>query len=269
VDEERVGLLVAEKMRRVIARRREEDLVFLDEGEVHHLTRVLRLRQGDTFEAIVPPDTRCLCRLARKASDWIGVVLEVSTTTWESPLRICLAQALIKGDKFEWVLQKAVELGVAEFQPMLTHRTEISLTDRRQERKLSRWARILQEAVKQCGRTAVPLIHGPRPLPDVLAERTDQLSLCLDETGATPLESCLPESGSVESCVVFVGPEGGWDEVDRIRFEQSNVAAARLGPRVLRTETAAVAALSILQFRLGDLSAPPESFTVDYRPLTH
>ncbi len=269
MDEERLGLLVVEKMRRVIALRREENRVYLDEGEAHHLTRVLRLREGETFEAILPEETRCLCRLTRDASGWIGAVLEESSTTWESPLRICLVQALIKGDKFEWVLQKAVELGVAEIQPMLTHRTEISLTDRRRERKLSRWSKILHEAVKQCGRTGVPELHDPRPLSDILAERCDQLSLYLDEVGATALEACLPGSGSLHSCAVFIGPEGGWDEADRTLFTHSSVSAARLGPRVLRTETAAVAALSILQYRLGDLAASPESFTVDYRPVTH
>lgn len=269
MDEERLGLLVAEKMRRVIARRREEDRVYLDEGEAHHLTRVLRLREGDTFEAILPPETRFLCRLIRGPSGWIGIALEESATTWESPLRICLVQALIKGDKFEWVLQKAVELGVAEIQPMLTHRTEISLTDRRQERKLSRWSKILNEAVKQCGRTGVPVLHDPRHLSYILSERSDQLSLCLDEAAPAPLEACLRGSGSVGSCAVFIGPEGGWDETDRTLFRRSNVAAARLGPRVLRTETAAVAALSILQYRLGDLSASPEAFAVDYRSPTH
>lgn len=269
MDKERLGLLVVEEMRRVIVQRREGDRVYFDEGDVHHLTRVLRLHEGDTFEAILRPATRYRCRLIRDASDWVGTLLEESSTTWESPLRIRLVQALIKGDKFEWVLQKAVELGVAEVQPMLTSRTEINLSDQRQGRKLSRWSKILREALKQCGRTGIPLLQEPRPLAEILIDRGDEFSLYLDEAGQQSLEACLPKTGAVASCAVFIGPEGGWDERDRALFRDSNVPAARLGPRILRTETAAVTALAILQYRLGDLSASPEGFAVDYRPLTH
>ena len=105
-----MGLLASAEMRRVLANRRKEGRIYLEEGETHHLTRVLRLREGEAFEAILPPSSRFRCRLSREEGEWIGTILEESSTTWEAPLRICLAQALIKKEKFEWVVQKAVEL---------------------------------------------------------------------------------------------------------------------------------------------------------------
>ena len=268
MDEERLGLLAAAKMRRVLGQLRRKDQVSLDEDEIHHLTRVLRLGEGAIFEAIVPPATRCRCRLTREGGTWVGTVLGQSDVTWEAPLRICLVQALIKKEKFEWVVQKAVELGVAEIQPALTHRTEVHLTDRRRDNKLARWTKILREAVKQCGRTDLPQLHEPRPLPEILTERHDVLRLVLDEEGDRRLEDSLSSSGSVDSCALFIGPEGGWDEIDREAFRRCQIAAVRLGPRILRTETAAIAALSILQYRLGDLADSPERFCVDYHPPT-
>ncbi len=251
-------------MRRILANERNEDRVCLDDGEIHHLTRVLRVREGETFEAILPPATRCLCRLERETGNWVGRVIQESSTTWESPIRICLVQALIKGDKFEWVIQKAVELGAAEIQPMISCRTEIELTDRRREHKLSRWSRILREAVKQCGRTTVPELHEPRNLSDILAERPTAFRFYPDECGRMGFETYLSGTCTPRACDVFIGPEGGWDDRDHDLFAAFGVASVRLGPRILRTETAAVAALSILQYRLGDLSASPDGFAVDY-----
>lgn len=269
MDEERLGLFLAAKMRRVIGSRRDANLIFFDEDEVHHLTRVLRLGEGAEFEAILPPATRCRCRLRRVDSGWAGDIVAEATTTWESPLRICLVQSLIKGDKFEWVLQKAVELGVAEVQPMSSHRTEVSLTDRRRDRRMTRWTRILREAVKQCGRTEVPILHEPRLLAEVLEVRRGPCCVYLDEGGRSSLEELLDPSTQPQMRAVFIGPEGGWDEKDRTLFERAEVPSVRLGPRILRTETAAISILSILQFRLGDLAASPAGFSVDYRPPTH
>ncbi len=253
-------------MRRVIAQSVSESQVILDPEEQQHLVRVLRLRTGDLFEAIDSQGRRFRCQLANDRGSWYGIISEMSVATWESPSSIILAQALIKRDKFEWVVQKAVELGVTGIHPLITTRTEIELNERRTDRKMERWNRILSEAVKQCGRTRVPALYEPASLREVLPEMTGIALLAPDEEGTRTLANWISTVHRPCSCCLFIGPEGGWDEEDRALFQEFNVTRVRIGPRILRAETAAICSLSLLQYELGDLNAAPESFQIDYQP---
>ncbi len=240
-------------MARVLIQLLEENRVFLPKEELHHLVRVRRLKDGDCFEALDLNEGKVYrCRLSKEGASWYGLILDTLDAEPEPPLRITLAQALIKKDKFEWVVQKATELGVAEIIPILSYRTEIRLDEKREQKKLQRWSKILAETVKQCGRSRLPILRPPVPLATLLAERTDELRIALDEAADLPLRQVLGSCDSLKTCILFIGPEGGWDERDRDLFAAAQVHSVGLGPRIMRTETASVAALSVLQYELGD-----------------
>lgn len=236
------------------ADRFEDGRAHLADDEAHHLVRVRRFSEGDLFEATDGKGRRCLCRLQRDGAIWFGKVLEEVESHSESPFRIVLAQALLKSDKFEWVLQKATELGVAEIAPIVTKRTEVKLDPRRTAGKLNRWRRILVEAVKQCGRSRVPALSEPVQLHEFVATPRALPLWALDEEASESLSQLFRRGSRPSGVVALVGPEGGWDPDDRRILGQAAAVSVRLGPRILRAETAPVAFLSILQHLYGDLS---------------
>lgn len=241
-------------MERVLASRIDGNRAYLSREEIHHLVRVRRARPGDRFEAIDGQGRIVLCRLQRADESWYGTIVEEPGVSRESPLKVTLAQALLKKDKFEWVIQKSTELGVGEIIPLVTARTEVILDPRREARKQQRWRRILAEAVKQSGRGTIPRLSPVTELEEVLRARRRGLKLFLDEEGSEPFHGCLSSlSGSVRECLLLVGPEGGWEEKDRKRIRSAGLSPILLGPRILRAETAPIVALSILQYELGDL----------------
>jgi 16S rRNA (uracil1498-N3)-methyltransferase len=238
---------------RVIAQLIEDDKVLLSEEESHHLVRVLRVRPGDIFMAHDGKGGIYRCRLAKGPGGWHGEIVEKVESQTESALSICLAQSLIKKDKFEWVIQKAVELGIEAIIPVISWRTEIRLDEGGLSHKMQRWEKIVAEAFKQSGRKVLPTLHAPLPLETFLQNWSADLRFVLDEAGGVPLRSLLQEKRSARSCYFLVGPEGGWDERDRQLLSTHGVTAVQLGKRVLRTETCPITVLSILQYELGDL----------------
>jgi 16S rRNA (uracil1498-N3)-methyltransferase len=229
------------------------DRAYFSEDEQHHLLRVRRARVGDEFEAIDGKGSRFHCLLERDAQGWFGRITTRLDDSRESPIQISLAQALIKKDNFEWVIQKAVELGVAEVIPMLTDHTEVQLAEHRQQRKMARWSRILSEAVKQCGRSRLPRLSSPLTLGDVLENKREMVAIALDESEGASLRDFLRGNRGLTSCLILIGPEGGWSQEDRRLLSEHGVIPIHLGTRVLRAETASIAALSIVQYELGDL----------------
>lgn len=246
-------------MKRLLVERIGGAKAFLNTSELHHLTRVLRAREGVRFEGIDPQGNRHLCELRRDSDGWYGEILTSLAEAGESPLKITLAQALIKKDKFEWVIQKAVELGVTEIIPVVSERTEVRLNEEREEKKLKRWRRILEAAVKQSGRTLIPRIRSPLSLDEMLAQKTCSFGIVMDEQGGSSLKGALANREDLDSCLVLVGPEGGWSDRDRALFSSHSLLSVSLGSRILRTETAAVVALSLLQYELGDLQPTGDS----------
>jgi len=242
-------------MARVLIHQVEDDHVLLPKEELHHLVRVRRLKAGDEFEALDFKEERVYrCSLSKEGGNWHGLILDTLEAEPDPPLRITLAQALIKKDKFEWIIQKATELGVSEIIPILTCRTEIRLDEKREQRKLQRWSKIVGEAVKQCGRSRLPILGSPLSLATLLKERNEKVWIVLDEATDTPLRQVLAECYSPENCILLVGPEGGWDDRDRETLAAAKVYSVSLGPRIMRAETASIAALAVLQYKLGDFS---------------
>ena len=240
-------------MHRVMVQKVDENRVVLPEEEAHHLVRVLRARPGETFLGLDGMGKLYLCRLEREPEQWVGRVVKEVVEERESPLKVILAQTIGKKDRFEWVIQKAVELGAAEIVPLISYHSKVKLNQERAERRVQRWRKIVLEAVKQSRRSRIPKLTCPVLLSEFVSKAPGSFRFVLDEAGGSDLKGLINRYRHADSCLVFVGPEGGWDERDRKRFQEHQIPAASLGPRILRTETAPVAVLSILQYELGDL----------------
>jgi len=228
--------------------------VGLPKEELRHLVRVRRAQAGTKFLGLHPDGRLYMCLLEKGEGGWACRILEEIDEKRESPLKVTLAQAMIKKDKFEWVIQKAVELGIMRIVPLITARSEVRLSYDRVEKRMERWNRILREAVKQCGRATIPVLSPPIEMSCFISELDTTAKVVLDESGGEPLRKTLVDLSGVTDLTLFVGPEGGWDELDRRLFEAHHATCVHLGPRILRAETAPVAALAILQYQLGDLS---------------
>lgn len=223
--------------------------------EFHHLRNVLRLGPGDEI-ALFDGEGR----------GFSGRILEVGRSearirvgaeeprSRESPLHLVLIAALPKGEKLELVIQKATELGVNIIRPVSSSRSEIRRVPGRDERKLERWRKIAVGACKQSGRSRVPRVDLPVDLPSALTHPGADLKVVLD-AGAEGEPPSFGKVGPVTSAILAVGPEGGWSGEERLAFQKAGFLPLRLGPRVLRSETAAIVSTALLQFLAGDLDS--------------
>jgi 16S rRNA (uracil1498-N3)-methyltransferase len=236
-------------------------VVSLGGEEFHHLHRVLRLQVGDEVALFDGVGRGFAGRIAGLSGGKATIVLGAEESPGrESPLRLTLLAALSKGEKLELVVQKATELGVGEIQPVYTERADVRPAPGRGGEKLDRWRRVAMEACKQSGRTRLPLIHEPVGLGEALRRPSGAVGVVMDPEGpeGTAAEIAA-KAASAGSVAVAVGPEGGWSERELESFREAGFIPLRLGPRVLRTETAAIISTAILQFLCGDLGAkfPP------------
>jgi 16S rRNA (uracil1498-N3)-methyltransferase len=228
--------------------------IALDERAAHRLVRVLRKRRGDVVELfdgagrvadaeIVEAHRRQGCRVR---------IRRVEARNVESPLTVELVQAMAKGEKMDWVVQKATELGVAAFRPVVTRRSEVRPDGAR--RRMARWREIAIAACEQSGRSVLPALHPPVAL-DALSPDARTRAV-LSPTARAGLHELAIDDGAL--CIA-VGPEGGFDASELDELAAAGFRAVAFGPRVLRTETAAVSALAVAQARFGDLLAPAPS----------
>lgn len=227
--------------------------IVLPEAPSMHLLRVLRLRVGDgcrLFNGDGHDYPATLVATPGKRAEF--EVIGVEAVDNESPLRLELAQGIARGEKMDLILQKATELGVAAIHPLFTDRTEVRLDAERSEKRLQHWRGVIAAACGQCGRARLPTLAEPRSLGEFLAADTaPALRLVLDPQGGTRVVELAADAA--RRVVLLVGPEGGLSERDRMPAAQAGFVGLRLGPRILRTETAGLAALAVVQARLGDL----------------
>lgn len=225
----------------------------LPEAAATHVVRVLRLRAGDALVVFDGRGTDFRAEIALIAGDTVRVRLfERLAVGPESPLAITLVQAVPRGERMDWTLQKATELGVNEIVPVLTTRSVVRLDARQAEAKLRHWRAVVIAACEQSGRSRLPQLRPAVPLRDYLAQTAGPGSrLVLDPDANDELAAAPAPGGAVE---LLVGPEGGFDAEELSAARAAGYRAARLGPRVLRTETAGIVAMAILQSRWGDLA---------------
>lgn len=220
----------------------------LPEAQAHYIGRVLRLAAGDAVQLFDGSGREFVGELVEVGKKNVQVELrEQFAGLAESPLRIHLGQGLSRGERMDWAIQKATELGVAHITPIVSERCEVRLKDERADKRLAHWQQIAISACEQCGRSVLPAIHPPMLLGDWLARTEAELKLVLHPI-AEPLASHVRPA----TLAFLIGPEGGLSEAEVAEAQRAGYQAARLGPRVLRTETAPVAALSVAQQLWGD-----------------
>lgn len=224
----------------------------LEPGPSQHLARVLRMGQGDELQLFDGSGIEYRARIVTADKRRVTVaVLEAVPGLAESDLRIHLGIGISRGERMDWVVQKATELGVATISPLYTERTEVRLRGERQERKRQHWRQVTVSACEQCGRSVVPAVEEPTSLARWLEETDGGRRFVLHHRAtAAPEGAARPASISL-----LVGPEGGLSEAEIGAAEAAGFESLALGPRILRTETAPLAALAILQARWGDMSA--------------
>ncbi|SKA08928.1 16S rRNA (uracil(1498)-N(3))-methyltransferase [Novilysobacter spongiicola] len=225
--------------------------ITLPEAAAGHLVRVLRLGVGDScvlFNGDGHDYSGTVSSVSkREARVRVGAATEVRR---ESELRIVLLQGIARGEKMDLILQKATELGVSEVRPLESQRSEVRLDEARALKRLAHWRNVVASACGQCGRAGVPDVSPPAPLSAVLGGLPDGgTRLILD-----PMGDCALPTLEIDGMVVLaVGPEGGWSPLDRDQLMAAGFRGLRLGPRILRTETAGLAAIAALQALHGDL----------------
>jgi 16S rRNA (uracil1498-N3)-methyltransferase len=220
-----------------------EPSVTVEGDEFHHSIRVVRARVGEEVELFDKAGNAARGVVQSIERDRAVLAAGDAIPSRESPLAVHLAMAVIQLEKFELVLQKATELGVKTIIPLITERGEV-----RKERysgKQDRWQKIVFEAVKQCGRALVPAIETPATFAELVSRGGTKV---LFDADAEP-----SAVGPLDEVTILIGPEGGWSE-DELRLARDRgVLFQRLGPRRLRAETAAIAAISVITSRFGDL----------------
>jgi 16S rRNA (uracil1498-N3)-methyltransferase len=224
--------------------------VDLEPGPSRHIAAALRLKPGAHLRIFNGEGGEYLARLSAVGKQKVTAdVQEFFPEERESSLRIVLGLAVSRGERMDLAVQKSTELGVAAIVPLLTERTEVRLKGERLNKKLQHWRQVAISACEQCGRNRVPELRPPTPLAQWLAEATADIKLVLHHRAGQSLAQLAPAA----SVVLLIGPEGGLAAAEIDAAEAAGFLPLRLGPRVLRTETAPLAAISILQFHWGDM----------------
>jgi 16S rRNA (uracil1498-N3)-methyltransferase len=224
----------------------------LDEDASHHLARVLRAAIGDEIILFngVGGEYHAVIRLISKKGVDVEI-LKFSERTAESPVDIYLAQGIARGEKMDFVIQKAVEMGVTQIYPVMTERCNVRLDPEREQKRLQHWQAVVVSACEQSGRNYVPIVHAPMKLNLWLESVNADIKFVLSPHVENKLQEKMAQPASI---AILIGPEGGLSDQEVSAASQHGFTALQLGPRVLRTETAALAALAVLQFQFGDFS---------------
>lgn len=221
----------------------------LDKEMSHYLLTVLRLDDSDNVIFFNGEGGEYTATFIADKKRCQAHITHFNAISRESPLSLHLGQALARGDRMDFVFQKATELGVQSITPLLSANCGVKLPTDRTDKRLHHWEKIAQSACEQSGRTKLPVIHPPMTLKAWSAQIFAGVSLYGDTVQGSPLSS-LPKQGAYR---LTIGPESGWDPREATMLQASGFQAFQLGPRVLRTETAGLVALSILQELFGDM----------------
>jgi 16S rRNA (uracil1498-N3)-methyltransferase len=230
-----------------------ENEIRLNEDESRHLRDVLRLRNGEQVAVFDGAGNEFLCSIEQIERKMVSLLIleKINAPSPESDLNLTLAVALLKGEKFDLVVQKATELGVKRILPLETARADVKIKDEKDvAKKLERWRRIALEAAKQSGRAVVPEIEKPIDFEDFVKTSSGE-RIFFAERGGEELNQM--SNKDFEKLTIVVGAEGGWDEreIELARAEDFRIVT--LGGRILRAETAAIVTIALVQHLFGDL----------------
>lgn len=223
----------------------------LDNASSRHVAGALRMSSGQSLTLFNGRGGEYPCTITAVGKREVEVeVGPHCVVERESSLQVHLGIVMSRGDRMDWVVQKSTELGVTDITPLISERCEVKLAAERREKKLRHWQGIVNSACEQCGRNTLATVHPVTPLQDWLHSIDCDLGLVLHHRAAAP----LPEQPPGQHIAVLIGPEGGLTAPEIDSALEQHFQALRLGPRILRTETAPLAALAVLQQQWGDLS---------------
>lgn len=224
-------------------------LITLEDQASQHLLRVLRMSDGDAVR-IFNGDGNEYQGVLEFCSKKIAQVRiqKINHTDTVLPLELTLGQVISKGDRMDFVVQKATELGVSHIVPLWSERCDVRLKGDRLEKKVAHWRRVVISACEQCGRNRIPMIQPPQEFTQWVEHSPSPLKLILHPHNQKPLKQ-YDQPNAVD---IAIGPEGGFTNDEIELAQQQGFEGLILGPRILRTETAALTALSILQYQWGD-----------------
>jgi 16S rRNA (uracil1498-N3)-methyltransferase len=224
----------------------------LPSDAAHHCSQVLRYKIDDPLSVFNGDgfDYSAKIKSISKKSCEIQILNKVSPEN-ESPINIHLIQGIARGDKMDLIIQKAVELGVSEVTPLFSERCNVKLDSKRLAKKMQHWQKVMISACEQSGRAVIPKLN-PAINIESLQLSQDNISLILEPSATESLTSFT----SAKQFNLLIGPEGGFSERDLNSVKQTQIKPVRMGPRILRTETAGLSAIAILQSQFGDLTNP-------------
>jgi 16S rRNA (uracil1498-N3)-methyltransferase len=228
----------------------------LSAEETRHARDVLRLQSGDEIYVFdgLGREFQCSVQTISRTAAEVSVIAEVEPARPESPLDLTLAIALLKGEKFDLVIQKATELGVKRIVPLDTERGDVRLRDGDSaQKRLTRWRRIALEAAKQTGRAYLPEISEPLALRELLTSACENKLMFSEREGESLSEAMTGVDPEATKVIALVGPEGGWTDNEIALARKSAWEIVTLGGRTLRAETAGITVVALLQHRFGDL----------------
>ncbi len=221
----------------------------LDDEAAHHVVNVLRCRPGERLELFDGAGNAWLGELRKTSPATVLIERTLERSGVESECEIILYQAMPKRDRFEWLLEKATELGVARIVPIETHRSVVRIPPDRVARKVNRWEKIVAGAARQSQRVVVPEIAEPQSMQQALQEADTSVQLFLHPDAGSRIRDIVEDASSV---AIWVGPEGGFTE-DEVALLSSAGTSVSVGPRILRSETAGVVSVALVQEHTGGL----------------
>ena len=232
----------------------DEKIISITGKEFHHLKNVLRLNRGDEIIVFDGKGLEFSGKIESIGKHEARIAIEKQVESIkESGFEIILCQGLAKSEKMELIIQKATELGVSRILPFITNRVVPSLDAKQIGLKIQRWRRIALEAAKQCRRSIVPRVEEPKTFTEILKGWDNYIKIILwEEEKKNSLKDILKKD-RFSGCIVLIGPEGGFSEVEVAEAKKAGFVPAMLGPRILRTETAAIGIVAIIQYELGDI----------------
>lgn len=230
------------------------DKIEIEGTDVNHIKNVLRMKIGEKVQISDQSGKNYSCELEAFEAEKVRFqILEERESENELPSRIYLFQGLPKSDKMEWIVQKAVELGVYEVIPVATHRAVVKLDEKKAVKKIARWNAIAEGAAKQSGRDVIPCVKEVMSLENALSYATSLDLILMPYEDAEGMEKTRRVIGQIkpgQSIGIFIGPEGGFEETEVQKAQKSGAVPVTLGKRILRTETAGLTVLSILMYHL-------------------
>ncbi len=244
-------------MRRLFYKGLLADTIKITGQDAHHLMHVMRAKAGQKVTVVDDEGSVALMEMTAFTAESVELTLrERLEGNTESPLELTLVQCLLKADKMDWVVQKAVELGADRLCPLASQNCVVQYDSKKAAQRQQRWQKIADEAAKQCGRTKLLQVEPIVGIKEFLAKsgfwEDNPLYFCYENEEQKTIKEAL-QASKAEKASVLIGPEGGFTLDEAKSIEEAGGQSVTLGPRILRAETAAIASLSVIQYELGDL----------------